>query len=208
MLKVVNKRQLHHLWTKIRPLSSYYFFIAAVLFFIVGLVALRQNNLTALKLRDNVAQVDEQNGDVEAALRTLREHIYSHMNSNLAGGSTNIQQPVQLKFRYERLLSVEKARVSQENEKIYNDAQIDCERRFPAGLSGSTRIPCIEEYVSSRSVKEQVIPDSLYKFDFISPMWSADLAGMSLLFSAVFLLLFVVRLFLDRWIHQSLSDHQ
>lgn len=204
----MHKRKLHHLWATIRPLNSYYFLIAAAVFFTISLVALRQNNLTAIRLRDNVARVDEQNGDVEAALRELREHVYSHMNSNLAGGNTNIQQPVQLKFRYERLLAAEKSRVSEENERIYNDAQVDCERRFPAGLSGSSRIPCIEQYVSSRSAKEQIIPDGLYKFDFVSPMWSADLAGMSLLFALVFMILFAVRFILERWMKHKLSEHQ
>lgn len=204
----MDKRKLHHIWASIRPVRAFYFLLAASVCFIIGLNALRQNNLTAIRLRDEVAKVDEQNGDVEAALKKLREHVYSHMNSNLSGGSTNIQQPVQLKFRYERLLSAEKKRVSAENEKIYNDAQVDCERRFPAGLSGSNRIPCIEEYVSSRSTKEQTIPDGLYKFDFISPSWSPDLAGISLLLSAVFALLFIVRFLLDRWMKHQFSEHQ
>lgn len=204
----MDKRKLHHLWTSMRPLSAYYFLIAAVVFFVIGLIALRQNNLTAIKLRDEVARVDEQNGDVEAALKKLREHVYAHMNSDLGGGATNIQQPVQLKFRYERLVTAEKERVSKENAKIYNDAQEDCERRFPEGLSGRGRVPCIEEYVSSKSVKELPISDALHKFDFISPGWSADLAGLSLLASAVFTLLFTARLFLNRWMRHKFSEHQ
>lgn len=208
MLRVMNKRKLHHVWTTLRPFSSYYFLVVAVVSLVIGLVALRQNNVTAIQLRDEVSKVDEQNGDVEAALRKLREHVYSHMNSDLSGGAANIQQPVQLKYRYERLVSAEKARVSAENERIYNDAQVDCERRFPEGLSGRSRVPCIEEYVSSRSIKEQPIPDSLYKFDFVSPAWSPDLAGISLLISAVFVLLFVVRLLLDRWMKNKFNEHQ
>lgn len=203
----MNKRLLHHIWTKIRPFSHFYFLALAALFLIIGIAGMRQNNITALRLRDEVLKVDQQNGDVEAALRTLREHVYSHMNSNLSSGASNIAQPIQLKYRYERLVKAEEDRVSSANEKIYNDAQVDCERRFPAGLSGSGRIPCIEAYVSSRNITPKQIPDGLYKFDFVSPMWSPDLAGISLLLTSVFLLLFFVRFLLERWMRSTLSHH-
>ncbi len=203
----MNKRALHHLWTRLRAFRALYFLIVAGVFLFVGVMSMRQNNLTALALRDQVLKVDEQNGDVESALRDLRLHVYSHMNSNLGGGASNIAQPVQLKFRYERLVQAEKDKVSTTNEKIYNDAQTDCEKRFPVGLSGSGRIPCIEAYVSSNSIKEQPISDSLYKFDFIAPNWSADLAGFSLVLSAIFLLLFAVRVYLEHWMRNNLKQH-
>ncbi len=203
----MDKRRLHHIWTLIRPVRHYYFLIAAVLFFIVGVIAFRQNNITALKLRDEVVKADQENGDVEAALRRLRTHVANHMNSDLAGGAANVQQPVQLRYRYERLVTVEKDRVSKENEKIYNQAQTECERRFPAGLSGAGRVPCIEQYVSSKNIVEQAIPDSLYKFSFIAPSWSPDLAGITLLLSAVCLLLFVTRFLIERWFRSRFAEH-
>lgn len=203
----MNRRALHHTWTKLRLVPSYLFLILAGFSLVIGLMAMRQNNITALRLRDDVLRVDQENGDVEAALRKLREHVYSHMNSDLSGGSANVQQPVQLKYRYERLVTAEKARVSAANESIYRDAQADCERRFPLGLSGRGRIPCIEEYVSSRTVAEQPIQDSLYKFAFVSPAWSPDLAGISLLISAVSILLFLVRFSLGYWIRARLQEH-
>lgn len=203
----MNRRSLHHTWTRLRPFQAYYFLILAGLFLLLGLLAMRQNNLTALRLRDEVLKVDQEEGDVEAALRKLREHVYSHMNSDLSGGNSTVQQPVQLKYRYERLVTAEKARVSAVNERIYQDAQADCERRFPEGLSGRGRVPCIEQYVSSRNVAEQPIQDSLYKFAFVSPAWSPDLAGISLLVSAVSLLLFLVRLALGFWIRTRLQQH-
>lgn len=203
----MNKRALHHMWTKLRRFNAVYFLVLSLVCFATSITALRQNNLTAIRLRDEVVRVDEQNGDIETALRNLREHVYNHMNSDLAGGTGNVQQPVQLKFRYERLLTAEKERVSKENEKIYNEAQVECERRFPAGLSGAGRVPCIEEYVSNRSVKEQVIPDALYKFDFVSPRWSPDLAGIFLLLTAIFFVLLGLQFFLVRWMKHRLAEH-
>lgn len=202
---MMDKRTLHHYWKMVRPVGSRYFLAAAGVFLVIGIVSLRQNNLNAIRLRDEVLAADEQNGDVETALKKLREYTYAHMNSELGGN--NVPQPIQLKYRYERLVAAEKERVSAANQKIYNDAQTDCERRFPEGLSGRGRVPCIEEYVSSRNIKEQPIPDGLYKFDFAAPRWSSDLAGISLLLSAVSLLLFLTKAWLDRFIKHRLSEH-
>jgi len=177
--------------------SYWYFFAAFIIFGFVWLYSLRQNNLTAIRLSDELLQVDKQNGDVEKALRNLREHMYNHMNSDLSSAN-NLQHPIQLKYRYERLIEVEKTRVSLANSKVYSDAQVICEQRFPVGLRGSGRIPCIQEYVAQNGAKEQPINDSLYKFDFISPTWSPDLAGWSLVFSVIFLVLFIIGLWLDR----------
>lgn len=177
----------------------------AVVFLVIGIMSMRQNNLNAIVLRDKVLLVDQQNGDVEAALRELRQYTYSHMNSNLAGGT--VQQPVQLKYRYERLVQAEKARVSAANAQIYNQAQKSCEAQLPAAMSGRTRVPCIEAYVTSHSVKEQPIPDALYKFDFAAPAWSPDLAGISLLISAVAAIIFVVGLVLNRWLRNFVRQH-
>ncbi|MDB5186044.1 MAG: hypothetical protein JWL85_567 [Candidatus Saccharibacteria bacterium] len=202
----MNKKYLHHLWVKLRPLSYWYFLAAFLVSSAVCVAALRQNNLTVLHLRDEVLKVDQQNGDVEAALRELRAYMYSHMNTNLASGPNAIKPPVQLKYRYERLVQVEKDKVTKDSGKIYTDAQEYCERTVPEGLSGRGRVPCIQEYVAQRGFKEQPIPDSLYKFDFASPRWSPDLAGLSMLASGVFLLLFIVRFGLELWLKHSLRD--
>jgi hypothetical protein len=39
-------------------------------------------------------------------------------------------------------------------QKVYTDAQNYCERLFPTGLSGSGRVPCIEDYVARNQLKE------------------------------------------------------
>jgi hypothetical protein len=159
-------------------------------------------------LRDAVIEADKNNADVETPLRVLREHVYSHMNADLSTG-TGVQQPVQLKYRYDRLVAAEKARVEGANGNIYTQAQAECEKRYPAGqvgASGGGRITCIQDYVSSRGVSENPIPDALYKFDFVSPVWSLDLAGISLLISVLCFLLFVVRFTLEKWLQRRIKN--
>lgn len=197
------KRQSLH---ALIPSTTAVLLVIATLLLLIGLYSARQNNLTALRLRDQVLKADKENGDTEVALRTLRVYMYSHMNTELASGPSAIRPPIQLKYRYERLAAAEKERASKQNETIYNDAQKICEQRFPKGLSGSGRIPCIQEYVSSHGVKEQPVQDDLYKFDFASPKWSPDIAGIALLMSLIFFIIFAVRFSLDHWFKKQVSD--
>lgn len=200
----MEKRKLHHLWTRLRPISHWYFLVLCLVFGGVGILAMRSNNITAIRLKDEVIKADQQNGDTEAALRRLREHIYSHMNTNLASGSSAIRPPIQLRHRYERLVAAEKERVEAINSRIYIEAQTVCEQQIPTGLSGSGRVLCNQQYVTEHGVKEQPIPDGLYKFDFVSPTWSPDLAGWSLVASIAFGLLFLLRWSAERWIKHEL----
>jgi hypothetical protein len=201
----MNKRAAHHLKTTLKPVKPYYFLAVSVVFLLFGLYQLRQNNLQSLRLRDKVAEVDKNNGDVEAALRDLRTFVYGHMNSGLASGPNAIKPPIQLKYRYERLVQAEKERVSKANENIYTQAQKVCEQSSPGTLSGRGRVPCIEAYVAERGTKEQPIQDGLYKFDFVAPFWSPDLAGWSLVLAALFFMLFAMRVSLDSWLKYSLK---
>lgn len=200
----LDKRDLRHYLKRLQHFNVWYFLLLAVIFGLLSVYSLRQNNLTMLRLRDKVTLADQQNGDVETALRDLRQYVYGHMNTNLSSGANAIKPPVQLKYRYERLVQAEKDRVSAEAAKVYTDAQTTCENLFPGSVSGGPRVPCIENYVASHQVTEQVIADSLYKFDFVSPAWSPDLAGWSLVLSALFTFLFVARYGLERWLKSEL----
>lgn len=202
----MDKRHLHHVWRRLKPINAWVFLGLAIACAIIGIYGMRQNNLTAIRLRDQVSEADKNGGDVETPLRELREFTYGHMNANLST-DTGVQQPIQLKYRYDRLVAAEKARVEAANGNIYTQAQAECERQFPAGqvgASGSGRISCIEQYVSSRGVAENPVPDALYKFDFVSPRWSPDLAGFGLLLAVIFFLLFVVRFTLEKWFSHRL----
>jgi hypothetical protein len=202
----MDKKFFRRLHIIIEPINIFIPLIIAIVFSVICVFALRNNNLQVLKLRDKVIQIDKENGDVEKALRELRIYIYSHMNTNLSSGPNAIKPPIQLKYRYERLVQAEQDRLSAENEKVYTEAQAECEKRFPKGLSGSGRIPCITDYVASKGIKQNTIPDSLYKFDFVSPLWTPDLAGWSLIIATLSFAFFVIRLLLDRWIKAELRD--
>lgn len=158
----------------------------------IAVFALRGNNLKMIELRNAVFAADQSNGDIESALKELRNFVYAHMNTNLSSGSNAIKPPIQLKYTYERLVAAEKERIRNENADVYAEATAVCEAKYGQGQI-QQRAACVSDYVTSKGVKEveRIIPDSLYKFDFISPWWSPDLAGFSLVGSGISLFLTV-----------------
>lgn len=200
----MNKRHLHHVLKQVKRVSGWYFVVAIIITAGVAVYSLRQNNLNAIQLRDTVLQVDKDNGDVESALRDLRSYVYSHMNTKLSSPN-GAYPPVQLKYRYERLLAAQKA-AQPDNANLATQAQAYCESQIPTGRS-LNRIECIQNYMTTNgAVSSKTIPDSLYKFDFASPAWSPDLAGWSIVLLVVLVLLALVRLASVLWLRHSLRQ--
>lgn len=177
----------------------YYMLGIAVISSIIAVVSLRQNNYTMIRLRDTVTKVDQADGDVEAALRELREYVYGHMNTNLASGNNAIKPPIQLKYRYERLAATEADRVKAQNAQVTAAGEAKCAAQYPAGGYNAPRVACVQEYVRQNAVSSNSVPDGLYKFDFVSPRWSPDLAGWSVLVATISWVIFGVLLVTRRF---------
>lgn len=160
----------------------------------VSIMALRANNQHMIQLRSAVYEADKSGVGIEPALDNLRSYVYSHMNTSLASGGNAIKPPIQLQYTYERLKAAEEAKVQTANSKIYTEAQEYCQAQIPAGTSGRGRVPCVQDYVTSHGVKVKEVPAGLYQFDFLSPTWSPDLAGWSLITSLLLLIWFVANL--------------
>lgn len=189
----MNKRSLHHLWTLIRPIRTWYLLAVCLVFGVVCVMALRNNYATMVDLRAGVYAADKNNSDVVGALNKLRSFVNGHMNTSLTSDTT-VYPPVQLTYTYQRLQKAEQERVNAANTQLYTDAQHHCEQLYPGSFSGGPRVPCIEQYVKQHgNAAARPIPDALYKFNFATPRWSPDLAGVTMAFAVFFLLLAVVR---------------
>lgn len=194
----MDKKYLHHAWTRIRPVKTWYLLTAAAICGTVGVFALRDNYTQMTVLRDAVYQADKDNGNVEQALQDLRAHVNQHMNTNLATDAGSVYPPIQLKYTYERLVKAEQTRVDTVNSRVYTEAQQYCERLYPGSFSGGPRVPCIAQYVKEHGTKAKAVPADLYKFSFASPRWSPDLAGWGLSLGVLFFALAIVRFLLGR----------
>lgn len=182
---------------KLRQIRQANYFPWLVILLVSGLVcglALRHNNTTMIKLRSDVYAADASGGNVNAALNNLRGYVYSHMNTNLSSG-TGVKPPIQLPATYNRLAADEERKAN--NQGLYTEAENYCQAKIPASvsISGRGRIGCVQDYIKSHGGKPgATVPASLYQFDFISPRWSPDLAGWSLLVTIIAAVGLVIRL--------------
>lgn len=197
-LNKLMKNFVHRITQVTARMWLYFFIVAAV----VCVAALRNNNQTMIELRQAVNAADYNNGDVNGALNRLRAYVYGHMNTGLNSGGNNIKPPIQLKYTYQRLYDAQYNAVQKANQSLYTDAELYCQSINKAYF-GTTRVPCVQNYVINHGLKQADIniPAGLYKFDFVSPAWSPDLAGFSLLASVIFLIAFLAKFGADKYRH-------
>lgn len=156
-----------------------------------------------VKLRNNVYAADKSNGNVELALENLRDYVAVHMNTSLTASAGGVYPPIQLKYTYQRLEVAAQAQVAPAGSQLYTNAENYCQQFDSSSFSGRSRVPCVENYVSTHGVVAQKIPPSLYEFDFVSARWSPDLAGWSLVVSIVLLFLTLLRFALGYWLEKN-----
>ncbi|HUB93278.1 MAG TPA: hypothetical protein VMB52_02135 [Verrucomicrobiae bacterium] len=185
----MDKGHLHHLWRVYRHAKPWYFLIAFVVCGATCLIALRHNNEEMVRLRDAVYTADQNDGNVEGALRTLRQYVYDHMNTSLSSGPNAVHPPIQLKYTYERLEQAQESQLGQGDSALYQAAQSYCDNQ---SSEGSEVISCIQQYAANHGAQLAPIPPSLYEFDFVSARWSPDLAGWSLVLTLLSALGFLI----------------
>ncbi|HVU59792.1 MAG TPA: hypothetical protein VHC98_03065 [Candidatus Saccharimonadales bacterium] len=195
-----DRGQLHHLWAKTRWMKPWYFLLIALALGSVCIIALRNNNLEMARLRDAVYTADKNGSGVERALQNLQVYVTSHMNTDLSTGPNAPYPPIQLQYTYDRAVQAAGQAASAANAKIYTDAQHYCEQQDATDFSGHNRVPCVQQYIESHGATLPSIPDSLYKFDFVSPWWSPDLAGWTLIAAVLSLAACIILWVTQRWL--------
>ena len=186
--------------TKIKPLPI--LIGATVISASLCAFSLRANNQHMLQLRQAVYSADENGQGVQPSLVQLQRYVTSHMNTKLDAGASAVYPPIQLVHSYDRLVKARSDKLSQTNTQTYNDAQNYCEQQNSTDFSGRNRVPCIERYVQAHGVQLATIPDALYKFSFVSPAWSPDFAGWSVV-ATILLALATAMLSVRRLLHKA-----
>jgi hypothetical protein len=202
----MNKRHLHHIWTKFRVIKPRYLLALTILSAVICIFALRANNDHMAKLRANVYAADKSGINVQVSLQKLQAYVTRHMNTDLSTGPNAVYPPIQLEYTYQRLEQAEAEQEANTNSTLYTAAQNYCQKLDPTDFSGHNRVPCIEQYVENNGASSlPQIPVSLYKFDFVSPGWSPDLAGWSLVTTILFAVLFIVNLIATWWLKNQVA---
>ena len=187
---------LHHYWVKYRHITLIIPIILLIFFSSLAIWQLRENNLKMLDLKQAVITADEQRGDVEKALKELQLYVYGHMNTRMRSSGSS-EPPIQLINRYNQLVATEQARIaniSNVSSDLYQRAQAECNK---PEISLSVRNQCVNNYYVANGGGGSYIklpPKELYTYDFASPRWSPDTAGVSIILAAVSLVLLIIRL--------------
>ncbi|MEM6997773.1 MAG: hypothetical protein AAF413_02565 [Patescibacteria group bacterium] len=163
-----------------------------------SIYGLRQNSLRMVELRDAVYAADRDDGDVDKALRELGSHVVNHMNTDLnrTGNIDGGEKPIQLVYSYYRDTLNEYQRIttdsSPEHVALLGRATSSCQETPIA-----ERLSCIGQYVSDNAGPTypsiEPLPKDFYVFDFNSPSWSPDLAGISLFMFGFSIVLLALR---------------
>lgn len=150
-------------------MKARYFFIAAVIFGILTIVALRGNAKTALAWRDGILAKDQAAAEVDVDIKELRAYVFKHMNSSVR---------FELTGSYDR--AVEAAQRESVSGEVYSAAQAACDRQ---GDSSVVQAQCVQRFLADRLSNNPVrLPEKAqYTYAFASPSWSPDWAGFSLL---------------------------
>jgi hypothetical protein len=154
---------------------------------------LRTNNTTSGELYQRVQSADEANAGIAEALSALQLHVATHMNASPLP-QLGDNAPVQLSRSYERAKAAEVARVTAERERVTKEGIAVCEAQF--GTSQLTvRSQCIADYGAAHPVQpEREIIADLYRYDFVSPIWTPDKAGWLVLVAIVLAASLVLRI--------------
>ncbi len=160
---------------KLPKVKSRYFFIIAI---VAGLVCTLQLSATrhhAANLASQIASLDSSGQDVTSQLGELSTYTSHHM---LASTS------VYLKGSYDRATAA--ANGSAVDPAIYSAAQAKC----ASHADSIAQSKCVSEYMAANApqtnAQPQVQPSQAdYTKTFVSPGWTPDGAGLSLLIGAV-----------------------
>jgi len=183
----LNKRKLNQYLKAVRQLKTWQLLVAFVLMVFVSATLLRLNNLGMIEKRDAVIAADKAGNDkaVQKSLVDLQKYVSSHMNTSLNKGVYRENA-----YARDRDAAIEAAsNASNPNSAVYQQASIECRARFAGGVESfrNDYVQCVLERVASLSPSQDPssgihLPKAdLYRYDFISPVWTPDFTGLVVL---------------------------
>lgn len=192
----MNKRHLHHVYTTLRHIKVWHLIVLFIVFAVLTVFLLRQNNLGMIELRNTVKQADEEDGDVKGALLNVQHYVSSHMNTYLGEG-------IFLEHSYRRAYdkAVQQAvNTTNPNTRFYEQVELECRPVFQRTGSFPAYTECARGKLATIGAGLDALsafappPVDLYRYNFTSPLWSFDGAGFALILTALAAFLLLLRL--------------
>ncbi len=199
-LLVADKRRVRQTMKTLQRIKTWQLIILFILACFVTATFLRLNNIGMVERRTAVISADAAGDSNVTANRLydLQRYVTAHMNTDMGKG-------VYLQNQYNRDSKkiLDAASASEDtNGNVYKKAEAVCRARYPDYAHGTYAAyqQCFLDQVSSYAPGSDlastiVLPRAdQYLHVYVSPAWSPDFAGWSLVVSLVILVLIIVRL--------------
>lgn len=194
---MADKRQVRQNIRRLEKVKTWQLFVLLLLALVVAATFLRLNNIGMIERRKAVMVADE-SGDVitiKNRLVELQRYVATHMNTDMG--------TIYLEGQYKRdseAANAAAARDSNPNGNIFKKAQEVCAPRYShLGSYSSQYQQCvineINKYPSASQLTSELnLPKAdVYRHSFISPLWSPDFAGFSVLVCLLILIVIIGR---------------
>lgn len=195
-----NTARLRDIHAKLQAIKTWQLLVILLISMLIAATFLRLNNLGMAEKRDAVIAADKA-GDkaaIKQSLIDLQKYVSSHMNTDLGNG-------VYLVTTYERDRDAALATAttgSNPQSAVYQQASVECRARFQGGVESfrNDYVQCVLQRVAALSASADpsaglVLPKAdSYRYDFSSPAWTPDLAGLSVFFCVLVTTVIVGRL--------------
>lgn len=195
---MANRREVKRNMKRLERVKTWQLVILLVLSLFVSATFLRLNNTGMVERREAVFAADKRGDEqqIQDRLYDLQRYASSHMNANPGD--------IYLDKEYNRdvqdIIDAERSD-SSERSKAFKQADTRCKAQF--SVYSQAYIVCnaaeqkkIQDSLPASQASSDLVqfPDPLlYRHAFISPVWSTDFAGLSVLISVLLLLVILVR---------------
>lgn len=192
---MADRRELKYGVRQLQYIKTWQLVVLLVLFGFIAATFLRLNNIGMTQRRDAVMKADEAGDSVaiQARLYDLQRYVTSHMNADMGA--------IYLEHQYAR--DFEKSQTSSggmtnPNGNIYRKAQDVCAPKFTH--YSQAYLQCTVDYLSQYAPASDQESNTkgpstdAYRYSYVSPIWTPDFAGFSVLICLLILVMIIARL--------------
>ena len=187
---MVDKKQISRNLKRLQHIKTWQLVILLILAGFISATFLRLNNIGMVDRRNAVASADTVGNEAvtQARLYDLQRYVSAHMNTDMGKG-------IYLEASYKRDVQAAYTRASgSSNGNIYKKAQEVCAPRYTSWSPAYVQCT-VTELAKFPSADALVLPKAdIYLHVYVSPLWSPDFAGWSLVVCCVILLIIIARI--------------
>lgn len=193
---MTNVKALRLRMKKLKKPAIWQLTLILVVFIIISATFLRLNNIGMVERRNAVIEADKTGDDnlITQRLYDLQKYVSTHMNTDLGRG-------IELSETFKKDLS-ENISLTQQpsNINIYKQANETCQAKKYQYLSQYRQ--CMYDFIDSipggNVISSTIISEDemrlVYIHNYLSPLWSPDLAGFAVVISIILLIIITIRL--------------